>query len=244
MADSLFSRKCLDILHAGSVKEFSKQLVQFSQSVGFSTVSAVVVTDHSPTLTEFQTVSNSPADYLPDFENLELGLIDPVSQHCKRSSLPIAWDRTNYTSPEQSELWERQAVFGYRSGFAFAVHPGKGRHFMLGVDWEHDRCARVPYYKHIFQDILEFGLHAQAAAFDLCLPARANTTFPSQPAPSELEALRWSMDGMTSWEVAHAMSLSERHATLLMQRAMRKLGCATKYEAILLAIRLGLIEAP
>ncbi len=242
MMDSLLNRKCLDVLHAGTVKDFTKQLVDFAQGLGFSTVSALVITDHSPTLTEFQTVTNAPEAYLKDFENLALGRIDPVSQHCKRSSNPIVWDRRTYASPTERGLWEHQATFGYKSGFAFAMHFARGRHYMFGADWDHDRCENVSNYKQILEDLLTFATHAQAAAFDLCIPSAPDPNNSWSLAKCEIEALRWTMDGKTSWEVAEEVSISERHATLLMHRAMQKLGCSNKYETVLRAIRLGLVD--
>lgn len=98
------SRRCIDVLHANSVKDLSRQLVSFAQYLGFGTVAATVVTDHSPTLTEFQTISNVPAGFLKEFENLELGRIDPVSQHRKRSSAPIVWDRKTYATAEENRF--------------------------------------------------------------------------------------------------------------------------------------------
>ena len=243
MVASSFNQKCLDMLHSQSVKEFSKRLFTFTESLGFSTVAAMVITDHSPTLTEFQTVTNAPAAYLNEFENLELGRIDPVSQHCKKSNAPIVWDRRTYASAREQELWQHQAEFGIRSGVAIATHPGKCRHFMLGADWKHDTCAGVSQFKRISEDLLEFAAHAQAAAFELCQPVAPLPDHSRLLSRSELDALSRSMDGNTSWEIGAAMSISERHATLLLQRAMKALGCATKYEAVLRAIRLGLISA-
>jgi hypothetical protein len=98
MMDSLHNRKCLAVLHASTVKDFTKQIVEFTQGLGFSTVAATVVTDHTPSLTEFQTVTNAPSAYMADFENLDLGRLDPVSQHCKHSNVPIVWDRRTYAA--------------------------------------------------------------------------------------------------------------------------------------------------
>jgi len=243
MVASSFNQTCLEMLHSRSVKEFSKRLFAFTENLGFSTVAAMVITDHSPTLTEFQTVTNAPAAYLGEFENLELGRIDPVSQHCKRSNAPIVWDRRTYGSPREQQLWERQAEFGIRSGLAIAMHPGKCRHFMFGADWNHDRCASVPHFRRISEDLIEFAAHAQAAAFELCQPAPLASDSSPILTRSELDALSRSMDGHTSWEIGAAMSISERHATLLLRRAMKRLGCSTKYEAVLRAIRLGIISA-
>ena len=242
--DASFNRKCLAVLHSASVKDFSKQIVNFVQDFGFEHMAAMVIIDHSPTLTEFCTVTNAPEAFLRDFENLDLGRIDPVSQHCKQSRKPIVWDRTTYASAEQQQLWERQAEFGYRSGYAFAMHFDRGLHFMFGVDCDYDRCEQISNYKSVLENVLTFGAHAQAAAFELCMPSRPEPDNAWELTKSELEALRWTMDGETSWEVGKSMSISERHVSLLLQRAMRKLDCSSNYQTILRAIKLGLIECP
>ena len=241
--DSLFHRKCLEVLHAGSVRDFSKQLSDFAHGLGFSTVGAMVVTDHSPTMTEFQTITNAPEGHRKEFDDFEQARIDPVNQHCKRQSSPIVWSGLTYKSTAQQELWDRQAQFGYRSGIAFAMHLGHGRHYMFGANWVHDRCETVKGFKSILDDVLIFGAHSQAAAFDLCSPARPDPNNAWSLAKSELEALKWAMDGMTSWEIGQKMGLSECDVTLRLHRAMKKLGCGSKYEAVLKGIKLRLIEA-
>ncbi len=113
---------------------------------------------------------------------------------------------------------------------------------MFGADWQHDRCESVPNYKAIFEDLLTFAAHAQAAAFELSTPTRPDPGNAWSLAKSELEALRWTMDGMTSWEIGQKMYLSDCDVRLRLQRAMRKLGCGSKYEAVLKGIKLGLLE--
>ena len=49
------------------------------------------------------------------------------------------------------------------------------------------------------------------------------------------------MDGKTAWEVGSIMSISERTAVLHLQNAMRKLDCVNKHQAVLKALRLGLL---
>ena len=67
---------------------------------------------------------------------------------------------------------------------------------------------------------------------------------PERPAltPRELEALRWTMDGKTAWEVGGVLGISERTAVLHINNAMHKLGCVSKHQAVLKALRLGLIN--
>ncbi len=240
MADSLFNRKCLDILHASSVKEFSKLLVEFSQGMGLSTVGTTVITEHSPTLIEFRSVTNVPEGYLADFEDLDAAKLDPVSQHCKRSPTPIIWDQAFYVASGRAAAWEHQASFGLRSGISVAFHLPYGRHFLFGADCSERAWGSGPGLRGRVEDIHQFAAYAQAAAFDLCNPYdhRADR---ATLAKGELDALQWSIDGLNDAEVGRKMGLSATDVTLRLRRAITKLGSANKYEAGLRAIRLGLV---
>jgi DNA-binding CsgD family transcriptional regulator len=240
--DSVFSRKCLDVLHARSVMDFTKQIVSFAQELGFDTVGAAVITEHSPSLYEFQSVSTVPDGYRKAFENGPDGRLDAVNQHCKRSNNPIVWNRQSYSTPAQQELWEMQAQFGFRSGVAFAMHPGRGRHYLFGANWNHDQCEMVANYRTIFEDLLVFGAHSQVAAFGRSTPTPVDHSNSCSLSKSELESLCWTMDGLTSWEVGQKMATTRFDATLRLRRVMQKLDCGTKYEAVLKGIKLGLIE--
>ena len=107
--ESLFNRKCLDMMHASDVRDFLKQFVDFAQDLGFDTVGGAVITEHSPSMYEFQSFSNAPEGYRREFANGPSGRVDAVNQHCKRSSTPIVWSRETYASPAQQTLWALQA---------------------------------------------------------------------------------------------------------------------------------------
>lgn len=242
MSTTLHEKRCLDVLHVSGVADFKKQIVSFVQDLGFSTFGLLVVTDHSPSLREFRSLTNAPDAYLQEFSDPGHTLIDPVVQHCKLSSSPLVWDRRLYSDPRISSLWASQEPYGYRSGLALGMHLGRGRHFVFGANWAKDRCQDAPHFKAIAEDLLDFAQHAQAAAFELTLPARVLPENDFRLAGAELEVLRWTMEGMSSLEVGRRMSMSERHVTLLVRNAMRKLGCSSKYETGLRAIKLGLIN--
>ena len=88
---------------------------------------------------------------------------------------------------------------------------------------------------------VETAASFQDAASRLFLPQALQ---PERPAltPRELEALRWTMDGKTAWEVGTILGISERTAVLHVNNAMHKLGCVNKHQAVLKALRLGLIH--
>lgn len=241
MLGTQLNRHCLEILHAQTVQDFVRISAQFGQSIGFHTMAAMVVTDHSPYLSEFRTVTNAPPDYMPTFEDAESARIDPVSQFCKRSSSPLVWTRDTYIAAGRADLWEQQATFGLQSGICVAFHLPRGRHFMWGFTSDRRTCVEKRATLGMSLDVQMYAAYAQAAAFDLCVPYVRNGG-EVLLAKGELDALRWSVDGLSDTAIGEAMGISETEVLLRLRRATVKLGCSTIYEAALRAIRLGLVS--
>jgi len=93
----------------------------------------------------------------------------------------------------------------------------------------------------IVAELQLFAVHAQDAAFRIFAPQPAAAIQTALLTPRELEALRWTMDGKTAWEVGVIMSISERTAVLHLQNAMHKLDSVNKHQAVIKALRLGLL---
>lgn len=235
----------LDVMQTYTVADFSLQVVRFAEELGFKTVTATVVTDHSPTHSEFQSAHNAPADYVDWHEDCGLGPRDPVMQHCKRAAVPIIWDQDTYVAQGAGDLWEHQAKFGYGTGIALALHLPAGRHFFLGFDRDRPLSKNVRTVTRMVAELQLFAVHAQDAAFRIFTPQNlatpASASFP-QLTPRELESLRWTMEGKTAWEVGAIMNISERTAVLHLQNAMHKLDCVNKHQAVLKALRLGMLS--
>jgi DNA-binding CsgD family transcriptional regulator len=229
------------VLQAQDRNEFRDEVVRFGRALGFDTVSAVAVVDRGIGRSDFVVVDNTPQEFLSVFNDPRAMQRDPVMQHCKRQSLPIIWDQGTYTSQGQGELWEEQARYGYQTGIAMALHLPEGKHFMLGVD----RDRALPSDRHeltrVVADLQLFAVHALDAAMRVLLPSDPAPDAPSLT-PRELEAMRWTMDGKTAWEVGSILGITERTAVLHLNNAMRKLGCVNKHQAVLKALRLGLIR--
>jgi DNA-binding CsgD family transcriptional regulator len=122
-----------------------------------------------------------------------------------------------------------------------ALHLPEGRHFFLGVDRDQPIPPDPAEVTRIVADLQLFAVHAQDAAQRILTPAPAA---PGAPAltPRELETLRWTMEGKTAWEVGALLGISERMAALHVNNATHKLDCVNKHQAVLKALRLGLIR--
>lgn len=231
----------LSVMEASNSTEFRTEVVRFAESQGFKTVSAMTVFDHGKDASEFHTVDNTPDAYVQSYRDVGKGQIDPVMQHCKTAAVPIIWDQETYVSRGRGDFWEDQAAYGYRTGIALALHMPQGRHFLLGVDRDRPLSKNPRVLTDLVAQLQLFAVHAQDAAFRIFIPLSPQLPVPSLT-PRELEALRWTMDGKTAWEVGLIMGISERTAVLHLQNAMHKLNCVNKHQAVLKAIRLGVLS--
>ena len=229
------------VMQAGDRDQLLFEIVRFTRKLGFETVSAMTVIDHMLGEAEFITVDNTPSDFRETFSNLGRARLDPVMQHCKRNSVPIIWNQTTYTNAGRGEEWERQAVFGYHTGIAMALHLPEGRHFFFGVDRDQALPMHAGELTRIVADMQLFAVHAQDAAQRVLMPRPIEPDAPSLT-PRELECLRWTMEGKTAWEVGSIVGITERTAGLHINNATHKLGCANKHQAVLKALRTGLIH--
>ena len=229
------------VLEARSREEFRNEVVRFTQQLGFETVSAITVVERGAGLPEFITVDNTPDAFTGAYSDPTMQKLDPVMQHIKRHSLPIIWDQGTYITQGAPELWEHQASFGYRTGIAMALHLPEGRHFVLAVDRDQSLPRDSTELQRVVADLQLFAVHAQDAALRLLLPHVQQAERPALT-PRELEVLRWTMEGKTAWEVGAILGISERTAVLHVNNAMHKLGCVNKHQAVLKALRLGLIH--
>jgi DNA-binding CsgD family transcriptional regulator len=230
----------LSVLEARNQQEFRDVVVRFARNLGFDTVSAMTVVDNLGGKPEFVTVDNTPAGFRDVFVDPGVGRRDPVMQHCKRQTMPIIWGQGTYLKSDAMDLWETQAQYGYRNGIAMALHMPEGRHFIFGVDRDQPLPVAGSELTRMVADLQLFAVHAQDTALRVLVsePLR-----PERPAlrPRELEVLRWTMDGKTAREIGEILAITERTAVLHLQGAMQKLDCNSKHQAVLKALRLGLI---
>jgi DNA-binding CsgD family transcriptional regulator len=231
----------LSVLEAKDQAQFRSVVVRFAQQLGFDTVSASAIVDRPDTGSEFVAVHNTPAAFEQTFENLNIGRRDPVMQHCKRHTVPIVWGQKTYLDQGSIDLWDAQAQYGYRNGIAMALHLPEGRHFFLGVDRDQALPADRTELTRLVADLQLFAVHAQDTAMRVLI---SEALQPERPAltPRELDVLRWTMEGKTAWEVGQLLNIAERTTVQHLQNAMKKLQCNSKHQAVLKALRLGLIH--
>ena len=230
-----------EVMKSRDRDEFQGELVAFTKRLGFNTVACSVVIDHMLGEAEFISVDNTPREYKELFQDPVKARRDPVMQHCKRQSVPIIWDQATYVASGLGDKWEEQASFGMSNGIAMALHLPEGRHFLFGVERDRPVPDDAAELTRMVAALQLFAVHAQEAALRILLPAPLDPSLPSLT-PRELETLRWTMAGKTAWEVGELLGITERTASLHVNNATHKLGCVNKHQAVLKALRLGLLH--
>ena len=231
----------LSVLEARDHDQFRSVVIRFAQQLGFETVTAVVAVERPDTQPEFVAVHNTPLAFEQGFEDMSMARRDPVMQHCRRQTVPIIWNQKTYLEKGVIDLWDIQAQFGYRNGIAMSLHLPEGRHFTLGVDRSQQLPTDQIELTRMVADLQLFAVHAQDTAMRVLV---SEAMQPERPAltPRELDVLRWTMDGKTAWETAVLLGIAERTTVQHLQNAMKKLNCNSKHQAVLKALRLGLIQ--
>src|SRR5688500_13749684 len=235
---SLYGRFA-SILEAETSEALLTSMVSFAKRLGFDTATAIAVIDQPRGRPQFFAVDNAPEELLA-VTDPEIDRADPVMQHCKRSCLPIDWDQQTYVEAGKGDRWEAQARFGYRTGIGLAMHLPAGRHFCIGVDRDKALPSCVDEVARMAGELQLFAAHALDTAFRVLLPTVAQYGPPSLTA-RESEALKWTMEGKTAWEVGYILGISEQTAVRHLSNATQKLGCVNKHQAVVKALRFGLI---
>ncbi|WP_161974573.1 helix-turn-helix transcriptional regulator [Piscinibacter terrae] len=228
------------VLQVKTRDEFGKELERFASNLGFKIVNAVAIVDHFGRDSDFIHVNNVPIE-AHEIDVPQNSRRDPVMQHCKHASVPIIWNQDTYTSIGLGERWEAQARFGFHTGIALALHLPEGKHFFLSVDRDQPLPNDRGEVTRLVADLQLYAVHAQDIALRVLLPPEPERDLPNLT-PRELESLRWTMEGKTAWELGNILGISERTAVLHLNNAMHKLGCINKHQAVLKALRLGVIR--
>lgn len=231
----------LSVLEAKNSDELRDRIVAFGGDLGFERVGALAVVEWPGNAPLFMPLNNMPPDYLTLADDDARSARDPVVQHCKHSSVPIIWSQDTYTQCGLGPQWEDQHPFGYGNGIAVGLHMPFGRHFVFGVNRRDALPDSSEQLTRMVADVQLFAVHAQEAASRL-LPPAAGWVDAQPLTPREIECLRWTMEGKTAWEVGSILGITERTAVLHVNNAAHKLQCVSKHQAVIKAMRMGLIQ--
>ncbi len=230
-------QRLLDLSQAADGDSFQRQLIDLANEMEFGLVSALVVTDMPCGPAQVVRLGNTPSAYLESYKDSDSYSRDPVMQRLKTLSVPVIYDQSLYVREAAADLWEEQAIFGYRSGISVALHLPGQRHFVLGLDRETALPKSEAKLMRMLGDLQLLVVHAQETALRLFGKPLTDVAL----SPKEQLILRMTMQGKSAKVIGAEIHSAEATINFHLQNARVKLGVTSKHQAVLKAQSLGLI---
>ncbi len=189
-------------------------------------------------------ITNFPDEWQRLYIQNDYYKIDPAILHLMSSILPATWDEFAATTPlvsSQRKMLGDAADFGLQRGFTIPIHGPSGEFGLLSLTSSvrtEEFARRIERSRHT--------LHLLAIHLHNALYQRIRN--PEPPAAAvrltqrEVEVLRWTAEGKTSWEISGILNLSERTVNFHLDRAKKKLGVFSKTHAVAKMYTLGITK--
>lgn len=233
-------QRFLDVSQSCDVETFERRLIGFAHELDFGIAAALMVNAQPGQDPVVASVGNTPQSYIEAAQDPSNVRRDPVMRKLKQLSVPLVYDQSLYVDEGAGDLWEQQAAFGYRTGIAVALHLPENRHFLLGVDRETPLPKEDEKLTRLLADLQFLAVHAQDAAQRLLLSETRPAQVPHLT-PRELDILRLTRDGKSAWVAGQILAISEHTVNFHLRNIQRKLSTTSKHQAVLAAMRHGLI---
>jgi DNA-binding CsgD family transcriptional regulator len=185
---------------------------------------------------------NYPAVWERHFSEARLHEIDPVLLRAERSPIPFYWDevfRTERVTKPQKRVLAEAASLGLAHGYTAPLHlswlPGALR----------ASCSVVPDNSRVdprnYPMVDALATYLFTSTYSCRAQAPWCIALPCDLTQRERECLTLAALGKTDWEIGHVLKLSEFTVHTHIEQAKRRLGVATRMQAVVLALMCGAI---
>lgn len=225
------------LLDTDSDSAFFSKLSQISSSLGFEYCAYGMRLPLPISQPKLVMLNNYSSQWQQQYAENNYLAIDPTVAHGMRSVAPLIWSEEVFA--DCRPFWEEAQAHGLRVGWALACHDARGIGGLLSLSRPDDPLTatelnaispRIHWLTQIAHQSLARLLVAEH------MP-EANV----QLTQREIEVLRWTADGKTSWETSDIMNISERTVNFHIANTMSKLGVHNKTAAAIKAAILGLL---
>lgn len=218
------------------IEDLSPAFQQALETLGFRYFACCAHVDPLKPPRRAVVLHNYPRQWVRYYSELELYDIDPVFLHASRVSLPFFWDAPAFRAgltPPQLQILVEAARHGIEHGYTVPIHSP----YALGV--YRASCSVVPgtasIDAHSYAAVqLMSGYLYDAANRDV----NAREAEAAQPELSrrERQCLELAAQGKSDWVVGKILGISERTVHNHIESAKRRLGVATRVQAIVQAL--------
>lgn len=187
--------------------------------------------------------TNYPTAWIDHYDERDYFFVDPSLQAAWRNYLPFRWDqldRKGGLSRQQTELFRDAEDIGMMSGVTIPIHGPADGLSALSLASNMPPAELDARWDELRVDLFAVAAFTHEAIVD------AATKPSSEPqvhlSSRELECLKWTSEGKTTWEVSRILNLSEDTTRFYLREASKKFGVHSKHHAVVKAIGAGLIS--
>lgn len=183
------------------------------------------------------------AEWIERYDEQDYLLVDPILQRTWSTTTPFRWDhlgKAGKLSKQQKELFGDARSIGMKSGMTIPLHgPEQGLSALNLASGMSERA-----FDACWSDCRVDLFWAAASTHDVII---ANATRLSEESgvrlsSRELECLKWTSEGKTTWEISRILGLSQDTTRSYLREATKKFGVHSKHHAVVRAIAAGLIS--
>lgn len=163
---------------------------------------------------------------------------DPARLHLSRSVEPYTWQEMvscDHYTPQQKNIVHEASEFGLSSGIIFPMPGLRSGPALVTIAGEN---ADVSDDDRMRLHLAAIYTHAVVRKLSGKRSDGVRATFSRR----ERECLQWYAAGKSEWEIGEILSISEKTANTYLERAKQKFGVATRKQAIVAALRNGVIQ--
>jgi len=172
----------------------------------------------------------APPKWIEAYKHRDDPNADPVVKHSRETVEPFFW--SDVIDDERARKAREQVA-------EFLVVPVPGPYGCVGTMWMGGGREKLLKYKLVIQAIgLSCYYHLQRHCDEEPNPPMTTRSLKKR----ERDVLDMVADGLSAQEIAEQINLSTRTVEWHMHQAMRKLGAKNRVQAVVLAIRNGLIS--
>lgn len=190
-----------------------------------------------PAIEEVVVLDGFPHPWREHYDKHNCIEIDPTVKHCWSSTQPISWADLSFSKGRRGDrelLFMSQAHdFGLISGTSVPIHGAGAEGGMLSlVD---DKKGRE-FTRAELSTLLFVGQSVHEELKRVIGNRKEGNKRQNELTERELECLRWTASGKTSWEISIILSISESTVIFHIKNAIDKLQVTNRSQAVAKAI--------
>ncbi len=232
-----------DLICCKSLVDWRNAVFSLGKKLGFEqTMLAILPNRETPLESKYAFQhSNYSSEWLNKYNEQKLGYIDPTVAHIATKSTPLIWSPDVFSQCGQEHMYEEASSYGLRSGVSLPIHGMNGELGILCCVSDASQGNRA--LEHIAAALPELScfrdfVFESSARFIKATDDQGEMTRMTR---RELEVLKWCAAGKSSWEIGRILSCSEATVNFHFGNIRRKLNSRSRQQAVVKAIRLGLI---